>query len=83
MAERAVSRALGGSCQTPLAAHAIVEGGELFLRASIALPDGSRVLQAQARGDLMQPQRLGEIVVNDLLAQGAQTILDALPSYSV
>ena len=83
MAERAVSRALGGSCQTPLAAHAIVEGGELFLRASIALPDGSRVLQVQARGDLMQPQRLGEIVVNDLLAQGAQTILDALPSYSV
>ena len=83
MAERAVSRALGGSCQTPLAAHAIVESGELFLRASIALPNGSLVLQAQARGDLMQPQRLGEIVVNDLLAQGAQTILDALPSYTV
>ena len=83
MAERAVSRALGGSCQTPLAAHAIVEGGGLFLRASVALPDGSRVLQVQARGDLMQPQRFGEIVVNDLLAQGAQTILDALPSYTV
>ena len=32
-AERAVSRALGGSCQVPLAAHGIVENGELWLRA--------------------------------------------------
>ncbi|MEW6705767.1 MAG: hydroxymethylbilane synthase [Pseudomonadota bacterium] len=40
-AERAVSRALGGSCSMPLAAHARFEGGVLRLRA--ALGDGERV----------------------------------------
>ena len=77
-AERAVSRALGGSCQTPLAAHAIVDNGELWLRASIALPDGSRVLHAQARGALNDAEPIGNAVVADLNRQGAQDILAAL-----
>ena len=77
-AERAVSRALGGSCQTPLAAHAVIEGGQLFLRASLALPDGSRVLNAQTYGSVTQPEQLASGVVNDLYIQGARTILDAL-----
>ncbi|TDR31143.1 hydroxymethylbilane synthase [Hydromonas duriensis] len=77
-AERAVSRALGGSCQTPLAAHAILEHQELYLRASLALPDGSRVLTAQARGERSQPESLAQGVVNQLYMQGAQSILDAL-----
>lgn len=77
-AERAVSRALGGSCQTPLAAHAIVDQGELWLRASIALPDGSRVLHAQARGALNDAEPIGNAVVADLNRQGAQDILAAL-----
>ncbi|MDE2505012.1 MAG: hydroxymethylbilane synthase, partial [Burkholderiales bacterium] len=38
-AERAVSRALGGSCSMPLAAHAVFEGGRLALAA--ALGDGA------------------------------------------
>ena len=82
-AERAVSRALGGSCQTPLAAHAVVEAGQLFLRASLAMPDGSRVLHSQARGALTAAQQLGEQVVRDLYTQGAQEILDHLSSAAV
>ena len=81
-AERAVSRALGGSCQTPLAAHAVIEGGQLFLRASLALPDGSLVLHAQARSATAQFESLANGVVNDLYTQGAQSILDALLSES-
>ena len=80
-AERAVSRALGGSCQTPLAAHAVVDNGELWLRASIALPDGSRVLHAQARGALPDAETIGNAVVADLNAQGAQDILAALANW--
>jgi hydroxymethylbilane synthase len=38
LAERAVSRALGGSCSVPLAAHAVWEGGALRLRAAIGHP---------------------------------------------
>ncbi|MGL4767415.1 MAG: hydroxymethylbilane synthase [Formosimonas sp.] len=77
-AERAVSRALGGSCQTPLAAHAVLEAGQLYLRASLAAPDGTQVLFAAARGDVAQAEALGAQVVADLRAQGAQAILDAL-----
>ena len=80
-AERAVSRALGGSCQTPLAAHAVVVDGELWLRASIALPDGSRVLHAQARGALQDAELIGNAVVADLNTQGAQDILAALDNW--
>lgn len=81
-AERGVSRALGGSCQTPLAAHAVIENAEIWLRSSLALPDGSRVLYAQTRGAMDAPEALAKIVVDDLYAQGAQAILDDLLAHS-
>ena len=80
-AERAVSRALGGSCQTPLAAHAVIEDAQIWLRASIAMPDGSRVLHAQARGARTDAESIGAQVVADLNAQGAQEILTALATW--
>src|SRR5690606_17357588 len=62
-AERAVSRALAGSCQVPLAAHAVLEGDDtLYLRALVAQPDGRRVLREEARGPLAEAQALGEQV---------------------
>jgi hydroxymethylbilane synthase len=76
-AERAVSRALGGSCQMPLAAHAVMAAdGGMLLRAHLSLPDGSKILKAQAQG--LHPESLAGQVVNDLYMQGAQSILDAL-----
>lgn len=78
LAERAVSRALGGSCQTPLAAHAVMNEHGLNLRASIALPDGSQVLYAQAQGAPKDAEAIGADVVAQLNAQGAQTLLQAL-----
>ena len=51
-AERAVSRALGGSCSMPLAAHAVWQGEQLVVQA--ALGDADRLsqplLRAQAAG---------------------------------
>jgi hydroxymethylbilane synthase len=78
-AERAVSRALGGSCTVPLAAHAQVQPqGHLHLRAWVAQPDGKRTLFARAeqRAD-ETAQSLGERVAADLLAQGAAQLLAA------
>ena len=40
-AEREVLRALDGSCHTPMAAYAVIENDELYLRAVVACPDGS------------------------------------------
>ena len=77
-AERAVSRALGGSCQVPLAAYCVMDpdGKTLFLRASVGMPDGSRLCESNARG--VDPEALGRRVAQDLRDQGASEILAAL-----
>ena len=79
-AERAVSRALGGSCSMPLAAHAVWEGAQLRLRA--ALGDGAqphrRLLEVEVRGepaDESQARALGEQAVAHLRAAGADAYL--------
>ncbi|SIT68276.1 hydroxymethylbilane synthase [Burkholderia sp. b14] len=80
-AERAVSRALGGSCEVPLAAYAQWQGDVLQLRASVATPDGSRVLAAHgsaAPTDTAGALALGLHVVQQLQAQGAMQIVQQL-----
>jgi hydroxymethylbilane synthase len=77
-AERAVSRALAGSCEVPLAAYCIIDGGALWLRARVAMPDGSRIAAAEARGNVARPEALAAQCVEALLDDGAQAILDAL-----
>jgi hydroxymethylbilane synthase len=77
-AERAVSRALAGSCEVPLAAYCVIDGGELWLRARVALPDGSRIASAEVRGSVAQPDALAAECVQALLEDGAQAILDDL-----
>jgi hydroxymethylbilane synthase len=72
-AERAVSRALGGSCSVPLAAHARWAGERLQLQAAFGLDDG-RLLRAEAQGlvaDLAQSEALGQGVAGALRAQEA------------
>ncbi|MGQ0655411.1 MAG: hydroxymethylbilane synthase [Betaproteobacteria bacterium] len=75
-AERAVSRALGGSCSVPLGAFAEAGAGDLRLRALVAAPDGRRLLRAEQRGS--DPEALGRAVAEALLAQGAGEILQQL-----
>lgn len=77
-AERAVSRALGGSCQVPLAAYATLEGGRLRLRALIAMPDASRVIRSEVVGDPRDADVLGARLADDLRSKGAGPILAAL-----
>ena len=74
-AERAVSRALGGSCQVPLAAHGIVENGELWLRAHVGDHRTGRKICAQARGAAADYEAVAAAVVADLKAQGAEALL--------
>jgi hydroxymethylbilane synthase len=78
-AERQVSRVLGGSCQVPLGAHAVLDGETLNLTGFVANPDGSSFLQAMASGTMHDPEAVGQALADQLLAQGARAILDALP----
>lgn len=48
-AERAVMAAVEGSCKTPVAAYAMRRGGEMWLRAMLAEPDGSRLRAGERR----------------------------------
>lgn len=81
-AERAVSRALAGSCEVPLAAFAEMQDeGQLRLRGLVALPDGSRVVAAELRGPAAEPEALGLQLVEQLRAHGAEEVLAALPSH--
>ena len=74
-AERAVSRAMGGSCSMPLAAHATLSGNELTLRAAWGDPEGETTLvTAQTKGqvkDLAQAEALGLQIAEELRRGGA------------
>ena len=74
-AERAVSRALGGSCSMPLAAHAHFDGEYLQINAAWGDPDQPGVLvrarSADVVADLEQAAALGEAVAARLRAGGA------------
>jgi hydroxymethylbilane synthase len=79
-AERQVSRVLGGSCQVPLGAHATLQGNTLYIAGFVANPDGSQFIHDVATGDMRDPEAVGQILADKLLAQGARAILDALPA---
>ena len=77
-AERAVSRALGGSCEIPLGAFAQIKDGGIALRGFVAAPDGSRIANAQLTGSWQDPEALGQRLAEMLRADGADEILAAL-----
>jgi hydroxymethylbilane synthase len=74
-AERAVSRAMGGSCSMPLAAFATLEAGQLHLRAAWGEPEGSTALVraegVAAAASLDEAAALGTEVAARLRAAGA------------
>jgi len=75
-AERAFLARMGGSCQTPLAAHAIQHaGGNLRILGLCGMPDGTKILRAEVSGPATDAELLGQRLADDLLGQGADQIL--------
>ena len=77
-AERALSRALAGSCEVPLGAYAEMRGGAIRLRGFVATPDGATMAGAELEGDAAAPEALGLRLAAALRAQGADDILASL-----
>lgn len=75
LAERAVARHLQATCEAPLASFAVLEDGELALRALVASADGTRILASNATADPEHAEALGQEVADRLLAQGAADLL--------
>jgi hydroxymethylbilane synthase len=81
-AERAVNRALGGSCAIPLGAYAEHAAGpadgKLRLRALVAATDGKRMARAEGEGNAADPEELGLRIAGLLRERGATEILAEL-----
>lgn len=77
-AERALNKRLNGGCQVPIACYAVLEGDQLWLRGLVGQPDGGQLLRAESRAPADEAEQLGVRVAEDLLGQGAETILKAV-----
>ena len=82
-AERAMNRALHGSCHVPVAAFASLDGERLFLSGLVGSASDGRIVRAEANGRADAPESLGLEVAEVLLAQGARGLLDAAMSPSL
>lgn len=79
IAERALSRALAGSCQVPIGAYAEMHGNELHMVGFVSSIDGTQMVRDEVRGPISKPESLGLMLADRLIALGAQPILAALP----
>jgi hydroxymethylbilane synthase len=66
LAERAVLRAVEGSCHTPVAAYATREGDSMLLRGMLAEPDGSRPRKAELRRSWPELEADAEVIGAEL-----------------
>lgn len=72
LAERALLARLDGSCRTPIAALATVEGERLHLRARLLSPDGRQCFETTRDGAATDAVRLGDDAGRDLRAQAGE-----------
>ena len=78
LAERAVSRALGGSCQVPLAAYATITDSTMRLRALIGDHTTGELVVTEQTGPWTEYERLASEAVEALLKQGARRYIEKL-----
>ena len=68
-AERAFLLRLDGSCETPIAGLAVLDGDQVWLRGEILRPDGSKVITGQLRGAVADGAGLGTDLAAELLGR--------------
>lgn len=78
LAERAVSRALGGSCQVPLASYATIADSTMRLRALIGDHTTGELVATEQTGPWTEYERLASEAVEALLKQGARRYIEKL-----
>lgn len=77
-AERAMSRALAGSCTVPLGAYARIENGTLRMMGFVASIDGREMVRDSVEGQPQNADALGRELAQKLIGHGADRILAAL-----
>lgn len=75
-AERGFLARLDGSCETPIAGLAVLEGATLWLRGEILRPDGTRVIAGELRGPVADAAAIGAALADELLAKAGPGFFD-------
>jgi hydroxymethylbilane synthase len=78
LAERSFAATLSGSCHSPIAAHAVLEGSQLTVHGFIGAPDGSETYRDQVAGPATDAESLGRELARRMQAAGAETLLERL-----
>ncbi len=77
-AERAMNTRLEGGCQVPIGSYAEIVEGEIWLRALVGSPDGAQMVRGERRGKPEEAEQMGVSLADELLANGARDILNAV-----
>ncbi|MEL7097996.1 MAG: hydroxymethylbilane synthase [Pseudomonadota bacterium] len=75
-AERSFLLTLDGSCETPIAGLATLDGATLTLRGEVLRPDGSEAIAATRTGDAADGEMLGRALGEELLARAGTGFFD-------
>lgn len=75
-AERAFLLRLDGSCETPIAGLAVLEGDSLWLRGEVLRPDGTKVITGERRGPASDGAAMGTDLAADLLGRAGPGFFD-------
>ena len=76
--ERAFLATLDGSCRTPIAGLATVNGDDLTFRGLVISPDGRMAHEATAVGGRTEPEAIGRQTGEEIIARAGSDFLDAL-----
>lgn len=74
-AERAFLAGLGGGCQVPVAALAVIEGGTLRLSGVVCDPEGTRIIRVRSEGAPADASKIGREAAGSAIAGGAAELI--------
>lgn len=75
LAERAMNATLEGGCSVPIAGYAIIDGEVLTLKGLVGNVSSGKILTEECVGSTSDPEALGQLVANNLIAKGAKKLL--------
>ena len=77
-AERAFLTVLDGSCRTPIAGHATIDGDTLNMRGLFLSLDGTKAYGAEAKGSVNDAAMIGEKIAREILQRVPKEVLAQL-----
>jgi len=80
LTERSFLARLEGGCQVPIAGHATLIAGNLYLEGLVGEVDGSKIIRKHISGPRTEAVNLGRELADELLEAGGKSILDKLYS---